>query len=309
MLDHYLEIAYQADERQSVRNQMADGFKNLPVDELKKIASGELKLAGYDDDNWLCKFRGTPFYDDALQLETQCLELDAQQQKMNLEESSERRERTSARDALWDAKDAIRLKKRLLELDLRKAELEAETGMEDESSVEEMQESPEEEAEEEVPEDVEEEEEDDDDFPPELKEASARMAKFAKAGRERRRSKEEKAGEKQASADDAMQVADFWGRQMAHISEMDKDAGLGSTVLEGLKGAGGAIKNLATRGATVYQKGGGEGLQKALMRGGKQAVQRGSQWAAENPAAAGAIGAGALGTAALGGAGLGAVAT
>ena len=91
MLDHYLEIAYQADEKQSVRNQMAEGFKHLPVEELKKIASGELKMAFYDDDKWLCKFRGTPLYDEALALETQSLELDAQQQKLQLEDSAERR--------------------------------------------------------------------------------------------------------------------------------------------------------------------------------------------------------------------------
>jgi hypothetical protein len=125
MLDRFLEVAYQAESQRNIRNEMAEGLKNLPVDELRKIASGEIKLSGYDDDDWLCKFRGTDLYDEALALETECLELDAQQQQLNLEDNAERRERGAQRDEIWDQKDAVRLKKRLLELELRKAELAA----------------------------------------------------------------------------------------------------------------------------------------------------------------------------------------
>jgi hypothetical protein len=152
MLDHMLEVMYKQAQQTSIRNQMAEGLKHLPVSELKKLASGEMKLAYHDDDDWLCKFKGTPMYDDALQLETECLELDAKQQQMSLAENEERRARSNERDAIWDAKDAIRLKKRLLELDLRKAELAAAGGGEElEEPEEELEE--EEEGEEEPEED------------------------------------------------------------------------------------------------------------------------------------------------------------
>lgn len=123
MLDYFLEAIYKSAQQRSTRNEMAEGLKNLPIDELRKLASGEVKLSGYDDDNWICKFEGTPFYDEALALETQCLELDTKQQEMDLEDSQRRREESRASNEVWDAKDAIRLKKRLLELALRKAEL------------------------------------------------------------------------------------------------------------------------------------------------------------------------------------------
>lgn len=155
MLDHLLEVMYKDASARNIRNEMAQGLKNLPVEELRKLASGELKLADYDNDHWLCKFKDTPFYDEALELETHSIELEAQQQKMSLEDNEERRARQDARSALWDAQDALRLKKRMLELDMRKAELSAVTGEPEESAMEELEESPEEEAAEEVPEDEE----------------------------------------------------------------------------------------------------------------------------------------------------------
>ena len=243
MLDHMLEVMYKQAQQTSIRNQMAEGLKHLPVSELKKLASGEMKLAYHDDDDWLCKFKGTPMYDDALQLETECLELDAKQQQMSLAENEERRARSNERDAIWDAKDAIRLKKRLLELDLRKAELAAAGG-----GGEELEEPEEEEFEEEPEEEPEEDE----------KEAvasyfadrpkHAAMAKFAAAlpkpapnFEEVAAARFEQALQKTAAAtpSDALQVADLWGRQMAY---MEKQA-FGGAVMAGLKGAGSALKN------------------------------------------------------------------
>lgn len=115
MLDKFLEAAYEHQQRTSLRNEMAEGFKNLPLDELAKIASGELKLASYDEGDWLDKFKGSPLYDQALALEEECLRIDiAEQQHRGQEQSMSQQ--------LWNAKDSIRLKKRMLELQLRQSE-------------------------------------------------------------------------------------------------------------------------------------------------------------------------------------------
>lgn len=315
MLDHMLEVMYKQAQQTSIRNQMADGLKHLPVAELRKIASGEVKLADYDggEGSWLCKFKGTPLYDHALELETQCLELDAKQQQMSLAENAERRERNNERDAIWDAKDAIRLKKRLLELELRKAELAAETGMAQESVEEEFEESPEEEAAESIPEDEAAEKDAAAYFVNKMRHEV--MTKFASrmgiglasspyAGKQpelalverllgkKVQPKKQKDAEKKASM-----------RFSAAAYRMRKEAGLGqvaSTAWQGLKGAGTAIKGLAQRGTTAYQGGGMQGLGKALQRGGSQMIQQGAQFAAQNPGAAAMIGGGALGATALG---------
>lgn len=115
MLDKFLEAAYEHQQRTSLRNEMAEGFKHLPIEELAKIASGELKLASYDEGDWLEKFKGSPLYDQALALEEECLRIDiAEQQHRGQEQSMSQQ--------LWNAKDSIRLKKRMLELQLRQSE-------------------------------------------------------------------------------------------------------------------------------------------------------------------------------------------
>ncbi len=159
MLDKFLEVACSADQQRGARNDMAEGFMQLPVEELQKIASGEVKLAYYDDDHWLCKFKETEFYDDALGIETQMLELDAKMQEIQLADSEERTERSDMRSEIYSAQDGLRLKRKLLELELRKAELAAmgggdvapEEGAEAAASFDpEAEESPEEEAAEEA---------------------------------------------------------------------------------------------------------------------------------------------------------------
>lgn len=321
MLDYFLETMYKGAQQRSLRNEMAEGFKNLPVSELKKIASGELKLADYDDDRWLCKFKGTPLYDDALEMETHSIELEAQRQKMDLEDNAERRAKNRSRDEIWDAQDALRLKKRMLELELRKGELQAATGQPQETSEEELEEYPEEEAEEE--------EEDEKSAAAYFlsKHRNEVMSKFAARGgfglatspgvamlspenammqspHALASMRFEAALEKQASVlrTDAAQVADLWGRQMAHL---EKEAGLGQTVLGGLQGAG---RFLGAAGKGVYQAGkasGWQGAREALGRVGSLGGQMAGQFVKQNPGAAAAIGGGALGTAALGGAALG----
>jgi hypothetical protein len=114
MLDQMLEAAYEEDQKDKARQQMAEAFMSFPEEELHKIASGEVKLADFgSDEDWLEKFQGTPMYDQALALEEQKLKLDIAQQQS-------RRQERAGRDQLWDARDAICLQKRMLELQLRK---------------------------------------------------------------------------------------------------------------------------------------------------------------------------------------------
>jgi hypothetical protein len=124
MLDAFLEVLVEKEARHSAREEMADAFMALPVDELHKIASGAMKLADYDDHDWLSKFKGTPLYEPALQLEQQCLELDIQSQQ----QQQARQQETDQDRAIWNAKDGIRLKKRMLDLELLKMESSAEAG-------------------------------------------------------------------------------------------------------------------------------------------------------------------------------------
>jgi len=285
MLDHFLESMYKDAQAKSIRNQMAEGLKHLPVDELRKLASGKVKLAYHDDDNWLCKFKGTPFYDNALELETQCLELDAKQQQISLKDNEERRARNSERESLWDAKDSIRLKKRLLELELRKAELEAETGMPQESAEEEFEESPEEEADEAFPEE-------------ELaeKDASAyfvnkmrheAMAKFAS----------------QLPQQELPKIASFRFSMAAH--RLQKEAGLGqvaSTAWQGLKGAGKFIGEAAKGTAGVVKGGGGvQGAMTGLGLSGQAGLQRAGNFIKQNPGAAAMLAGGGAAATGVGG--------
>lgn len=119
MLDRFLEVAYEAEKQASNRQQLVDELKRLPVDELKKIASGESKIAYIEDDPcWLDKFKDSPFYQDALALEEQGLELEIVRQQKEMAERQNR-------DTTWEEQDALRVKKRMLELELRKAEAQA----------------------------------------------------------------------------------------------------------------------------------------------------------------------------------------
>lgn len=140
MLDLALEAAYEAEKKNTARQEMVDAFMHFPEDELKKIASGELKLAYGDDDDWLKKFEDTPLYDQALALEEASLEIDIADQQQRISENEERQAKNQQRDAIWDQKDALRLKKRMLELELRKGQLgggaEEEEGEEEEEAPE-----------------------------------------------------------------------------------------------------------------------------------------------------------------------------
>jgi len=118
MLEQFLEVIYEADKQASIREELVEAMKGLPVDELKKIASGEVKLGcGLDggEGAWLDRFQGSPLYSQALALEEEALNIEMQEQESR---QAEREQRNQS----WDARDTIRVKKRMLELNMRKGE-------------------------------------------------------------------------------------------------------------------------------------------------------------------------------------------
>jgi hypothetical protein len=116
MLDAFLEVVYEKEKQASIEEQVVESLMHLPNEELHKIVSGEVKLAYHDTQGgcWLDQFKGTDFYQSALDLETQSLELDVQQQQEN--------QAPAEPNPIWKAQDAIRVQKRMLELDMRKQE-------------------------------------------------------------------------------------------------------------------------------------------------------------------------------------------
>jgi len=126
MLDTFLKVAYDHEKTAAGKEYTVDLLKQLPNDYLQALASGEVKLAhlGCDsggDYDWLEKFKGSPLFDQALQLEQKTLEMDLQKQQTN----NERRQ-------MWDKQDQemdqLRIQKKLLDLQLVQQEGQAAGG-------------------------------------------------------------------------------------------------------------------------------------------------------------------------------------
>lgn len=113
MLDTFLTVAYDHELRQSESVKLANVLSTLPEEDLRKLASGEVKLSfaecSPDEEGrtWLEKYKGTPLFDQALALEKAELELEVAQTAPH-EQS----------DAIYRARDQIRLQKKMLDLDL-----------------------------------------------------------------------------------------------------------------------------------------------------------------------------------------------
>lgn len=231
MLDTFLEVSYRDEQAKSLRNEMAEAMTALPNDMLHKLASGEEKLAFHGDKEggcWLDQFQGTPLYEQAIQLEEKSIELEAQDQQQRVEDRA-------GRDQIWDARDAVRLKKRMLELELRKGEGVGEG----------------------------EEPDDNDDEPALVEEEKAGAVALGSVLIASMRKQAAKSKEKKSSVDPnliasmcmrkiaasrtntAMQVADQWGREMAHMSQMEKEA-FGQALMQAGKALWGGAKSLGS---------------------------------------------------------------
>jgi hypothetical protein len=118
MLDHFIQVAYQHEKIASNDRALIDKLKQLPLDELMKIADGEHEKIAYLDScsspgggSWLEQFKGTPLLEQAIEIERALLENEAQDQ-------ARRQESRTLDQQGWDARDQLTLKKRMLELDL-----------------------------------------------------------------------------------------------------------------------------------------------------------------------------------------------
>jgi hypothetical protein len=125
MLDQFLAVAYGAEQKKTASRQFIDKLKEFPLEELKKLASGDetcklayavdgMKAAGDSDFCWLDKYKGTPLFAKAVELEKQLLQLDMEEQQQR---EAERAARPQLSD-VWAHRDALCLQKRMLDLDL-----------------------------------------------------------------------------------------------------------------------------------------------------------------------------------------------
>jgi hypothetical protein len=108
VLDLYLQQSF---EKQSGREQAAEVDRllhQLPIEELKKVASFGLPEMG--GASWVDKFKGTPLFESAIALEQEELQAEMQNIQSNYEMSSQHM-----------LKQAIQLRKKLLDLELSRS--------------------------------------------------------------------------------------------------------------------------------------------------------------------------------------------
>lgn len=121
MLNEFLKVAYNKSRAEQEQAEFVDLLKQLPIEELHKIAqSGEVKLASdlmaAESKSWLDQFKGTPFMEQAVALEQEGLQAEmARQQQRSVE--NQRLQQGYAQE------DQLRTKKKLLELQKAKAEM------------------------------------------------------------------------------------------------------------------------------------------------------------------------------------------
>jgi hypothetical protein len=118
MLDKFLDVGYARTKQAEAQDELVELMRQLPEDELHKIASGEVKVGyfpGDDDGKWLDRFKGTPLFQQALEVEKQDLE----QRMLDKQRRREQRQ-------VWDDQDAVRdqlcIKRKLLDIQLAEHE-------------------------------------------------------------------------------------------------------------------------------------------------------------------------------------------
>jgi hypothetical protein len=131
MLDKYLEVAFQEQEKTASRDRFVELMMKLPDAELHEMAkTGHIKVGYFDSgeilgksdegSSWLDHFKGTPLHPQAVALLEEELKMQAADDQQSLVQDQERSQKSQARDQ-------IRLQKRLLELELVKQESAAES--------------------------------------------------------------------------------------------------------------------------------------------------------------------------------------
>lgn len=117
----YLETTHEYLQEKTAQERLINDLRKLPAPVLSSIASGEMKLSSFlgsapDDEEWLCKFKGTPLEAEAIALAEREIEIESR----NLELQRIANERQADNTKVWTDRDALRLDKRVLELKLIK---------------------------------------------------------------------------------------------------------------------------------------------------------------------------------------------
>lgn len=118
MLGSFLKVAYANEKRDEEQAQLVEKMAGLPDELLHKIVSGEEKLAyigGFGDDCWIEKYKGTPLFEQAIELEKQELQSRMAESARRTEDSEKFRAQDAARDELC-------IQKKLLDLQLLEQE-------------------------------------------------------------------------------------------------------------------------------------------------------------------------------------------
>ncbi len=113
MLDRFLKVALSHSAKEQHELELVELMKKLPNEQLYKLATGEMKLSGEGLD-WIDKFKGTPLFEQAVQLEQESIQNEVAQKQTNAQNQ-----------AGWDARDQVEMKKRLLSLQLAQTEQQA----------------------------------------------------------------------------------------------------------------------------------------------------------------------------------------
>jgi colicin import membrane protein len=112
MIDEFVSTVYESKVREEQTAKLAAAMTSLPTSELKKIARYGLGMPM--NEPWIDKYKGTPLFEQAMQLEQQYLQLELQQN----EADNLRQQSWNANDQLRAAQDALCVQKRMLDLQL-----------------------------------------------------------------------------------------------------------------------------------------------------------------------------------------------
>lgn len=114
MIPEYMQVLWEHDVKNRGDREFVETLKNLPNEELYKIANGHTKEGYYDSDgDWLQKYKGSPLFQQAVELEKRLIELEAHEQEVR-----KLKEQEFSYVEAQDERDRIRLEKRILDLEL-----------------------------------------------------------------------------------------------------------------------------------------------------------------------------------------------
>lgn len=122
MIDEFIQVVYEREAEEDRITKLAASMEQLPTSELKKIARYGLSMSlGDEGKSWIDKYKGTPMFDRAVELEQQSLQLEMQliQQDQTRQQDRQQRElQWQAEDQLRVVQDQLCVQKRMLDLEL-----------------------------------------------------------------------------------------------------------------------------------------------------------------------------------------------